>query len=73
MVEGVPRSRQEAARGWRSAEGTSDEIKDLKAETRQLKRALAEITLENRLPPHVIRQKLWSVVGTIVFRRAVFN
>ena len=28
---------------------TSDEVKDLKAEARQLKEALAEVTLENRL------------------------
>ena len=30
-------------------EATSDEVKDLKAEARQLKEALAEVTLENRL------------------------
>lgn len=30
-------------------EATSDEVKDLRAQTRQLKEALAEVTLENRL------------------------
>jgi len=30
-------------------EATSDEVKDLKSESRQLKEALAEVTLENRL------------------------
>jgi len=30
-------------------EATSDEVKDLRAEARQLKEALAEVTLENRL------------------------
>ena len=30
-------------------EATSDEVKDLRAQTRQLKEALAEATLENRL------------------------
>jgi hypothetical protein len=30
-------------------EATSDEVKDLRVEARQLKEALAEVTLENRL------------------------
>jgi transposase len=30
-------------------EATTDEVKDLRAQTRQLKEALAEVTLENRL------------------------
>ena len=30
-------------------EATSDEVKDLRSESRQLKEALAEVTLENRL------------------------
>ena len=30
-------------------EATSDEVKGLRAEARQLKEALAEVTLENRL------------------------
>lgn len=49
MVEGVSGGRQEAA-GWREArEATSDEVKELKAEARQLKETLAEILIENRL------------------------
>ena len=35
--------------GDTAREATSDEVKDLKAEARQLKEALAEVTLENRL------------------------
>jgi transposase len=35
--------------GDAAREATSDEVKDLKAEARQLKEALAEVTLENRL------------------------
>ena len=35
--------------GDTAREATSDEVKDLRAEARQLKEALAEATLENRL------------------------
>src|SRR5262245_17514502 len=35
--------------GDTSREATSDEVKELRAEARQLKEALAEVTLENRL------------------------
>ena len=35
--------------GDTAREATSDEVKDLRAEARQLKEALAEVTLENRL------------------------
>ena len=35
--------------GDTAREATSDEVKGLRAETRQLKEALAEVTLENRL------------------------
>ena len=35
--------------GDTSREATSDEVKQLRAEARQLKEALAEVTLENRL------------------------
>ena len=42
MVEGVSGGGQEAA-GWRHrGEATSDEVKELKAEARQLKETLAE-------------------------------
>lgn len=35
--------------GDTAREATTDEVKDLRAEARQLKEALAEVTLENRL------------------------
>lgn len=35
--------------GDTSRDATSDEVKDLRAEARQLKEALAEVTVENRL------------------------
>ena len=35
--------------GDTAREATSDQVKDLRAEARQLKEALAEVTLENRL------------------------
>ena len=35
--------------GDTAREATSDEVKELRAEARQLKEALAEVTLENRL------------------------
>jgi transposase len=35
--------------GHTAREATSDEVKTLRAEARQLKEALAEVTLENRL------------------------
>ena len=46
LVEGVPGSRQ-AAPGRRY--GTPNEVKSLRAEARDLKEALAEQMLENRL------------------------
>ena len=48
MVEGVPGGGQETARR-RHGEATSDEVKELKAEARQLKETLAEVLIENRL------------------------
>jgi len=45
-------SRRRARSGWlaiRRVRQTSDEIKDLKAEARQLKEILAEVLIENRL------------------------
>jgi transposase len=48
VVQGVSGSRQETA-GWRHGEATSDEVKELKAEARQLKETLAEVLIENRL------------------------
>jgi transposase len=49
LVEGVLGGRQASAGGDTAREATSDEVKALRAEARQLKEALAEATLENRL------------------------
>jgi hypothetical protein len=49
MVQGVPGGRQKAARRRHRPEASSDEVKMLRAEARQLKEVLAEVTLENRL------------------------
>ena len=58
MVEGTPRSRQEAARGDTARAATSDKVKCLLKEARDLKEVLADITLENRL-----LKKAWSGMG----------
>jgi transposase len=49
LVEGVPGGGQETARRHTAREATSDEVKELKAEARQLKEALVEVLIENRL------------------------
>src|SRR5262245_56501331 len=49
LVEGVLGGGQETARRDTAREATSDEVKELKAEARQLKETLAEVLIENRL------------------------
>ena len=49
LVEGVPRGRQEAAFGRYRPPASSGEVKDLRREMHDLKEALAEQVLENRL------------------------
>jgi hypothetical protein len=44
-----PRSNQRRLAGDTAREATSDEVKELKAEARQLKETLAEVLIENRL------------------------
>ncbi len=49
MYYGWSKEFLEAGKRRLAGEATSDEVKGLRAEARQLKKALAEVTLENRL------------------------
>ena len=46
-------------------EATSDEVKDLRVEARQLKEALAEVTLENRLRKKSVIAEVGEVVKVL--------
>ena len=49
LVEGIPEAGKKRLAGDTAREATSDEVKELKAEARQLKETLAEVLIENRL------------------------
>ena len=49
LVEGVLEAGKKRLAGDTAREATSDEVKELKAEARQLKETLAEVLIQNRL------------------------
>ncbi len=49
MVERVSRGREEALSGNTAREASTNEVKVLRREARDLKEVVAELTLENRL------------------------
>jgi transposase len=61
FVEGLPGDGQERLAGDTAREATSDEVKEVQAQARQLKELVAELMIENRL-----LKKVCSAMGSPV-------